>query len=166
MIYLKFGNIEGSATDGKYTGWIPLDDVSFGCGVMCGMVTGDGGNRTGANVNFQEVSISKQIDKSTPELLHYAIQRGKTVEAKIAFTTAGGDSQGSSQPYMEYTLQDCVISSYNAGASGHDGDTGRESITISYLHFHSDFYETSGDNATILPIKVDYDIALGQAVPR
>ena len=75
MIYLKFDSIKGSSTEGgEFKDWIPVQDASFGFGVMISMSTGDMKNRVSSRAQFQEISCSKATDLSTPELMNFALK--------------------------------------------------------------------------------------------
>jgi type VI secretion system secreted protein Hcp len=96
-IFLKLATIEGDSTDEKFKGQI--DVLSYTQSVRNSGTTAPGGGGGAGKVSFGAVTVLKNIDRSSPELIQ-AIATGKHItEAVLSFRTTGAN------PVVYYTIK-------------------------------------------------------------
>lgn len=111
--YLKLDGIDGECTDSKHAKWIEV--LSYSTGVeQQGGIHSAGGASTAGRANFQDVSIVKYLDASTPKLQKYCAQGEHIAKGELQLCQATKDKH----PYMKYILTDVVISSVRPQGKG------------------------------------------------
>lgn len=111
-MFLKLGNIKGESTDKLHRDEIDLQSFQWGMTQSGSMHQGTGGGA--GKVNIQNLSVTKALDKSTPNLL-MACSSGKHYpEAVLTVRKAGGASP---VEYMIIRLQEVLVASYNTHAN-------------------------------------------------
>ncbi len=91
-----------------------------------GTASSSGGGST-QRADFQDLSVVKELDSSSP-LLNKACWGGTHIDKVVMqLNRAAGDQK---QKYMEYTLEDVIISSVSVGGGG--GVVPSESVTFNY----------------------------------
>jgi type VI secretion system secreted protein Hcp len=117
-MFIKIDGIEGESLDDKHRGWIDVLSVSQG---VTRSVSGAGATRTNGLARFQDISVTKWLDKSTPKLLE-SVCNGKIfpkVEIDLVSTGAAGGPTGKT---VYYTLQDVIFTSSKQDGSATDDD--------------------------------------------
>lgn len=124
--FLKIGDIKGESTDDKHKEWIEILSYNWGVSQMASASASSSGGGTTQRVDCQDMSIVKLLDTTTP-LLFLACAKGDHIdEVKIELCRAGGDKL----TYMEYIMNNVVISSVSTGGGG--GGEPTESVTFNY----------------------------------
>ncbi|MBX3364722.1 MAG: type VI secretion system tube protein Hcp [Phycisphaeraceae bacterium] len=117
--FLKIATIPGECQDDKHKDWIEI--LSYSHGVMQ-LATGSrssGGAVSAQRCDHSNFSIVKALDKTSPKL-NLACCNGEHInEIKLELCRATGDKQ----PYMEYKLSDCIVTSVRPGGSSAGGET-------------------------------------------
>jgi len=93
------------------------------------------GGTSGGGASVHDLVVAKHLDSSSPKLLLACAMGGPLAEIHIRVCGAGGCTQ----QYLEYELEDAIISSYQIGG-GSSGDTvPTESISMNFakisLHY-------------------------------
>ena len=72
----------------------------------------------------------KNTDKASPKLLKACAtgQHYKSVIITVPKKSGGGNKQ----PFLEFKLQEVIISSFQAGSGGHGGSRPLESLTLNF----------------------------------
>lgn len=104
--YIKFDGIDGEAKGGGHEKWIELESVSLV------QMQGRPGGGCGASPSVSEIVVTKQLDASTPDLQQAACMGGMIPRATIHVHGGGG-----AEPYLQYELENVLISSYSLGSS-------------------------------------------------
>jgi type VI secretion system secreted protein Hcp len=128
-MYMKIGaGIDGESTDDAHTDWIEISSYNHGVTQPVSDASFTGG-MTGGRADFQDISITKVLDKATP-LLNIACCKGTHIpEITLELCLATGDKH----VFMAYTFTDSVITSVSAGASsGAMEIRPLETVTIAY----------------------------------
>ena len=124
--FLKIDGIKGESTDDKHKDWIEILSYNWGVSQMASASASTSGGGTSQRADFQDLSIVKTLDSASP-LLFKACAKGDHIsEVKIELCRAGGDKL----TYMEYTMNNVIISSVSTGGGG--GGEPTESITLNY----------------------------------
>lgn len=146
-IYMRIEGVDvkGGATVVGLTGdnWFAIESYNWSAARNVAMDIGNGNNADSGMVAIQPISIAKQIDGASEDLLSYLFnpgKDGKTVE--IAFTKPEADGSGA-KVYFQIKLSKARLISYTVG--GYEGSQPHEMITLSYIEIaqkHS--YELEG----------------------
>ncbi len=124
--FLKISGIKGESTDDRHKDWIEVLSYNWGVSQLASATKSSSGGGTIQRADFQDLSIVKLVDSSTP-LLFLACAKGDHIdEVVLELCRAGGDKL----KYMEYKLSNVIISSVNVGGGG--GGEPTESVTFNY----------------------------------
>jgi len=124
--FLKIDGIDGESTDDKHKSWIEVLSYSFGVSQTASSSQSSSGGGTTERANFQDLSIVKLLDSSTPKLMLSCAKGEHIKEVKLELCRAGGDKL----LYMEYKLSNGIISSLSNGGGG--GGEPTESVSFNY----------------------------------
>ena len=140
-IYMNWNSqsIPGDVTDVGFAGDILLNSVSWGLGkgVTSAMGSAAGGSRQNS---VSSLTITKTLDKSTPKLLDQALGGTPTPEVDILF------SSGGTQPYLQYTLKNVLISGYSVSSGG---DRPTESMTLDFTQVQISYFSQNASGQTV-----------------
>ncbi len=123
--FLKIGDIKGESVDQDHKEWIELSSFSFG---VSNSITGAGSTRSVGPTRFEDVAVSKWIDKSSP-ILMLSTCEGRVfpkVEIEMRDTQDGTPTAR----YLKYELSDVLVSSVQSG--GDAGPVPTESISLNF----------------------------------
>ena|SRR5437899_820760 len=124
--FLKLDGISGESTDEKHKDWIEVLSFNHGMTQTSSAASGTGG-RSAERVSISDFSIVKVLDKSSPYLAQACCDGRHLSEVKLELCEASGEKH----KYMEYTLEDVIVSSFQpSGSQG--GDKPMENITFNF----------------------------------
>lgn len=143
-MFLKIEGVDGVSSDQS------TEVSSFSWGVSnAGSATAGGGGGAG-KVVFQDLSITKRIDKSSP-LLYLTCATGQHISrATLTLRSSGQDPTGTTPSpvppsSMEYKLTDCIISSVKpAGSGGEELPT--ESVSFNFAKIEWTYKSADGSS--------------------
>lgn len=124
--FLKIEGIKGESTDDKHKDWIEILSYSWGVSQMASAAASTSGGGTSQRADFQDFSIVKTLDSSSPLLFKACAKGDHLKEVKLELCRAGGDKL----TYMEYKMENVIISSLSTGGGG--GGEATESVTFNY----------------------------------
>jgi type VI secretion system secreted protein Hcp len=155
-IYLQYGTIKGDVTSADHPGWIEVNSFQFGITRSISAPTGGSADRESSAPSVSEITITKPMDSSSPQLLSQALAgTGQTVTLDLVKTGPAGQPM----TYAEYKLENTLISGYSVSSGG---DNPTESISLSFTKFTFTFTSQNSDGSLGTPGTVGYDIALAQ----
>ena len=153
-MFLKLGDIAGDSADAvkappskkEHKGEIDVLAWSWGMSQSASTHYGSGGG-TG-KVNVQDLSITKRIDKSSPNLVKFCCQ-GKHFEHATLTVRKAGELP---VEYYVIKMTDVLLSSVQTGGSA-GGDLLTEQISLNFAQFEVIFTEqdTKGNATTSIP---------------
>ncbi|WP_461538328.1 Hcp family type VI secretion system effector [Spongorhabdus nitratireducens] len=169
-MYMKIGEHDGKGdATAKYTGdasvsetgWFAIRSFNWGAARSVSMDIGNGMNRDAGMVAMSEISVAKELDGASENILsrmYVPGEAGDTVE--IIVTKPARTGQGA-EVYLQITLEHARIVNYSMSAS--DGATPFENIALAYSkvkikHWH----EAEGGDLTAGG-DVTYDLPSGVA---
>jgi type VI secretion system secreted protein Hcp len=155
-VYLQIPGIKGGATEKNHKGWLKLESVSGGLFRPMTTSVGKATNREAGLPSMHEVTFTKGMDESSIELFGWAAAANASKECKIDIVATGSDD-----PFVQYTLEEALISSYQFG--GHAEGSPSESISLNFTKFKMKFIPAGGDMKAQSPVTKGFDIATGQA---
>jgi type VI secretion system Hcp family effector len=124
--FLNIEGIPGESTDDKHKDWIEVMSYSSGVSQMAGGDRSTGGAATQGRCDHQDISIVKTLDKASPTLNLFCCQGKHIPKVVIELCRATGNKE----KYMEYKMEDVIISSVSVGGGG--GGLPTESMTFNY----------------------------------
>jgi type VI secretion system secreted protein Hcp len=156
-MFLKISspNVEGESTDSKHSKEIELLSFSHGVGMTPGPRS-TAGSATTEKSSHSDVSVVKQIDKSTPEIAKGICQGTHYGEMVISINKA--DGKGGMIEYMKYTLNDVLITSQHIGGAD-GGGLATESLSFNYGKIKWEYVPTDATNAAMGTVPFAWDVA-------
>lgn len=146
------GEIQGESQDGTHKDEIDVLAWSWGLSSSGSFHMGGGGGS--GKASFQDLSITKWVDRSSPTLALYAANGDHFKEAKLVVRKAGKNPL----EYIIMTMNDVLVSSVSTGGSGGE-DRLTENITLNFrkvkYHYKMQKPDGSGDTAK----EFNWDIA-------
>lgn len=155
-IFLKYGSIKGEVTQGKHKEWIQIQSFQWGVGRGIQSGTGGGSLREATAPTVSEITVTKQMDVSSPLILKEALG-GKAVEVKIELTQT--DNNGEHVAFQKYVLSNTLLSSYSLGSAG---DRPQESLSLSFTKIDSEYLAIDDKFNSKTTGHVVFDIALSK----
>lgn len=151
-MFIKIGDIKGESQDDKHKDEIDVLAWSWGMSQSGTMHAGGGGGAGKVSVN--DVSFTKWVDKSTPNLMLSCMQGDHIPEAKLVVRKAGTNPL----EYIEIKMTDVLITSVSTGGSGGE-DRLTENITLNFAKVEYKYTPQKKDGSKDTPIPVGWDIA-------
>jgi type VI secretion system secreted protein Hcp len=133
-IFLKFDpEIKGESMQTGYEDQIEILSYSWGVTQAGGYSYGSGG--TSAKANVQDLSVSFRMCPASPKLMQYCAT-GKHLDSAVLTCLEASETP---QKYLEVTLTDVVLSSYQTGGSGDDKPI--ESMTLNFAKIKKEYFK-------------------------
>jgi type VI secretion system secreted protein Hcp len=126
-VFLKIDGLEGESDDAEHKNEIEVLSYSWGVTQAITGTVSSAGTFTGQRADHHPIHIQKYLDKSSPKAAQSCAAGEHHKSAVLTLCRAGGDKQ----PYMEYKLEDVLISSVQHGGSG-EGGVPTESWSLHY----------------------------------
>ena len=150
--FLKLEGVKGESVIKGHQGEIDVLAWSWGLSSSGSFHAGGGGGS--GKANFQDLSITKWVDRSSPTLALYTANGDHFKEAKLVVRKAGKKPL----EYIIITMNDVLVSSVSTGGSGGE-DRLTENITLNFrkvkYHYKMQKPDGSGDTAK----EFNWDIA-------
>jgi type VI secretion system secreted protein Hcp len=124
--FLKIDGLPGESTDDKHKDWIEVLSYSWGVSQSASRSASTSGGASSERADFQDFSIVKAMDKASPKLALACAQGKHFKDVALELCRAGGDKL----KYMEYKLEEVIVSSASVGGGG--GGEPTESVTFNY----------------------------------
>jgi type VI secretion system secreted protein Hcp len=141
--FLKFTpEIKGESKQDQFAGQIEILSFSWGVSQAGGFSYGGGG--TAAKANVQDLSVSFRQCAASPKLMQYCASGKHIDEALLTCLKASGDA---AVKYLEVTLTDVVISSYQTGGSGDDMPI--ESMSLNFAKVKEEYFAQDDKGVTV-----------------
>ncbi len=158
-IFIKLGNIEGSATESGHKGWSSIDAINFNCSRRISQKVGYSKDREVSLPDLNEVEIVKETDKSSPQIFRHLIEGKPLNQVQIHFCHTGKNLETN----KEYTLHDVLVSSYEDASFSDSQHSGKEYIRLNFTKIEKRFtpYDSTGKAGS--PISVGYDLSIAQS---
>jgi type VI secretion system secreted protein Hcp len=154
-MFLKLDGIKGESKDFKHKDEIHIESFSWGMSQTGAHGAGGGGGA--GKVSVHDISVTKFLDKATPELmLHCA--NGKHIKDGLITVRKAGEHP---VEYLKIKLTDILISSVQE--AGHGSDLLSESLSINFAKFNVEYQEQGADGkAAGGPVSMGWDVKANQ----
>lgn len=130
------GEIKGETQDAIYSGKGGIDLLAWSWGLSQSGSFHMGGGGGAGKANFQDISCTKWIDKSSPVLMLYCANGDHFESAKLVVRKAGKTPL----EYLTITMKQVMITSVSTGGSGGE-DKLTENISLNFAEVHVDYIE-------------------------
>ena len=152
-MFIKIGDIKGESHDDAHTDEIDVLAWSWGMSQSGTMHVGGGGGA--GKVSVQDISFTKWLDKSSPELMKHCINGKHIDECVLVCRKASGDKP---LEYMKVTMKMVIVSSVSTGGSGGE-DRLTENVTLNFRNFKVEYIEQTEEGGEGDKPDLEYDIA-------
>ena len=148
-MFLKIQGVEGETLDSDHAKEIDVLAWSWGMSQPGSMHAGGGAGKA----NFQDLSITKYVDKSTPHLM-VAISNGSVnPEIKLTVRRPGAEPLD----YIVITMKDVMVTSLSTGGSGGE-DRLTESVSFNFAKVEYKYIpDSEGPGSS--PVEFKFNIA-------
>jgi type VI secretion system secreted protein Hcp len=146
------GDIGGESQDKVHKGKIDILAWSWGISQAGSFHSGGGGGA--GKANFQDISLTKWIDKASPILQLYCANGDHFAEAKIIVRKAGKTPL----EYLTITMKKVLITSVSTGGSGGE-DKLTENVSLNFAEVNVKYVEQTADGAEGAKPEFKWDIA-------
>ncbi len=151
-IFIKIGDLKGESVDDKHKDEIHVLAWSWGMSQSGSTHMGPGGGA--GKANFQDLSFTHFIDKSSPNLMLYCANGKHFPEALLTVRKAGEKPL----EYVKLTLKDLIISSVSTGGSGGE-DRLTENVALNFAAWKLEYTAQKPDGSGGPPVTVAWNIA-------
>jgi len=124
-MFLELDGIKGESTDHKHKE--NIDVLAWSWGVSNSGTFHSGGGGGSGKANFQDLSITKYIDKATADLLYTCASGKHLAKGKLVVRKAGEKPL----EYLIVTLENILVSKVSTGGSGGE-ERLTESVTLNF----------------------------------
>lgn len=151
------GEIGGESQDAAHKGEIDILAWSWGLSQAGSFHAGGGGGA--GKANFQDISCTKWIDKSSPILMLYCANGDHFKSAKLTVRKAGKKPL----EYLVITMTDVLVTSISTGGSGGE-DKLTENVSLNFRTVKVEYKEQKPDGSGDAAKTFAWDIAANEAV--
>jgi type VI secretion system secreted protein Hcp len=157
-MFLEVKEVPGESMKKGHEGQIDIVSFSFGA-VQHGSFARGGPGGGAGKAEFQDISIVKEVDKSSPKLFQ-ACAAGTHFPKATVFVRKAGDKP---LEYYKVELKDLMVSSVqNSGSSS--GDTVMESITLNCAVINFTYVEQDAKGGAGKTVTAGFDVRAGEKV--
>ncbi len=156
-MFFKIDGIDGESKDATHADEIDVLAWSWGMSQAASTHIGGGGGAGKANV--QDISFTKYVDKSSPELMKACLTGRHITEATLVVRKAGDKPL----EYMTIKISDIIVSSVSTGGSGGE-DRLTENVTLNFSQVDYKYIEQTDTGAEGAKPDVKWDIAKNEAM--
>jgi type VI secretion system secreted protein Hcp len=143
-MFIKIGSLKGESRDKTHKE--EIDVLAWSWGMSNSGSAHVGGGAGSGKVNVQDLSFTKYIDKTTPDLM-LAACNGKHFDKAVLVVRKAGENP---LEYVTITMEEVLITNVSTGGSGGE-DRLTENVTINFAKVNVDYKEqtaTGGVGAT------------------
>ncbi len=151
-MFLKLTNLTGESIDKTHAG--EIDVLAWSWGISNSGTAHHGTGAGAGKANVQDLSLTKWVDNSTPDLLKAAV-KGTHFDEAILTVRKAGDTP---LEYLVITLTDVLVTSVSTGGSGGE-DRLTENVSLNFAKFKVVYKNQSKDGSAGAAPEVAYNIA-------
>jgi len=133
-MFIKIADLKGEAQDDKHKE--EIDVLAWSWGFNQSGSAHMGGGAGAGKVNVHDLSFTKHIDKSSPDL-YLSCCNGKHLDKAVLTVRKAGENP---LEYLIITMEDVIISSISPGGSGGE-DRLAESVTLNFARVKVNYKE-------------------------
>jgi type VI secretion system secreted protein Hcp len=126
--FVKLGDIKGEATDSDHKDWIIIESMSSSMFRSIPEGAKDQ-QRTRGETSLSDVSIVRQLDKSSTKLQEACANGTFFPEVEVHFCTTIKNKQ---EPYLKYLLKNVVVTNYSFHGNSSGNPLPSEEASLGY----------------------------------
>lgn len=151
--YIKFDGIDGEAKDSGHKNWSEIKSVGFG--ISRQVLAGAGMQRGQEQAQLQDITVVKELDKSSPTLYQKICDGTSIKKVEINLVTSVGAGKMSS--YLKIELENVIITScsLNAQSSADGMNTEHLALNFSKVKWTYTPYDEGGKPQGTVPASWD-----------
>ena len=151
-MFLKLDDVKGESKDSKHKD--EVDVLAWSWGLSQSGTTHMGGGGGAGKVNVQDLSLTKYVDKSSPNLI-MATCNGKHYKEALLTVRKAGEKP---LEYIKVTMKEVLVSSVSTGGSGGE-DRLTENVTLNFGWFKVEYTPQKADGTGDAAIEAVWNIA-------
>ena len=151
-MFLKLEGIEGESQDDSHSKEIDLLAWSWGMSQSGTFHSGAGGGA--GKANFQDISITKYVDKASATLMAKIATGEHVKKARLTVRKAGKTPL----EYVIIEMEKVMITSYSTGGSGGE-DRLTENVTLNFAKVNVKYVPQKEDGSGEAEVEFGFDIA-------
>jgi len=153
-MFLSYEGIKGESSDPDHKDWIDVESWGWDVERKITSNSSTQGDRESSNAVISDLRVTKKMDSATNKLfLESCCGKGKKAILHLTKTGSGSGAD----VYMEYTLENALISGYDVGGSADDTGRPTETIVISFTAIQSKYTPYNDDGSPASPDAVGFD---------
>lgn len=156
-MFIKIKDVKGESQDDKHKD--EIDVLAWSWGMSNSGSTHMGGGSGAGKVNVQDLSFTKYIDKSSPDLMK-ACCNGKHFGDAVLVCRKAGEKP---VEYLTITMTDLIITSVSTGGSGGE-DRLTENVTLNFGEVKVKYIEQTAKGGEGAKPEMGWDIAANKPV--
>lgn len=156
-MFLKLDGVKGESSDDKHKGELDILSWSWGAHQTGTSHVGAGGGA--GKVNVQDLSFTKYIDRSSPELFLHCCTGKHFATALLTVRKAGGKPL----EYLKINMEEVLVSGVTTGGSGGD-ERPTESVTLNFARVKLDYTPQKPDGSGDAAVTVGFDMAKNKTI--
>jgi len=157
-MFLDLPETPGESSKKGHEGQIDILSFSFGA-VQSGSFARGGAGGGAGKAEFQDISIVKEVDKSSPKLFQ-ACGAGTHFPKATIYVRKAGDKP---LEYYKVELSDLIVSSTNNSGNS-SGDSVLESISLNCAKIEFSYVEQDAKGGAGKTVKGGFDVRAGEKV--
>jgi type VI secretion system secreted protein Hcp len=150
-MFLKIDDVKGESADKTHNG--EIDVLAWSWGMSQSGTAHMGGGGGAGKVSVQDISVTKYVDKASPNLIQWCCSGKHYKEALLTVRKAGGTPL----EYIKIKLNEVLVSSISTGGSGGE-DRLTENVTLNFAEFDYTYTPQKPDGSGDAEVKAGWDI--------
>lgn len=151
-MFIKIGDIKGESVDDKHKD--EIDVLAWSWGMSQSGSAHVGGGAGSGKVNVQNLSVTKYVDKASPNLMMACCNGKHYGEATLTVRKAGEKPV----EYIIIKMSDLLISSVSTGGSGGE-DRLTENVALNFAKVKVEYTPQKKDGSADAKVEMGWDIA-------
>lgn len=151
-MFIKIDSLKGESKDKTHGG--EIDVLAWSWGASNSGSAHVGGGAGAGKVNVQDLSFTKYLDKSTPDLL-LTTCNGKHWDQAVLVVRKAGETP---LEYLKITMSEVLVTSISQGGSGGE-DRLTENVTLNFAKVKVEYVEQTAKGGTGDKPSMGWDIS-------
>src|SRR5688500_236247 len=151
-MFLKIDDIKGESKDSVHKD--EIDVLAWTWGMSQSGTTHTGGGGGAGKVSVQDLSLTKYVDKSSPNMIMACCNGKHYKEAVLTIRKAGEKPL----EYLKITMKEVLVSSVSTGGSGGE-DRLTENLVLNFAEFKTEYVPQKPDGTGDATIEAAWHIA-------
>jgi type VI secretion system secreted protein Hcp len=156
-MFLKLEGIDGESRDSTHKG--EIDVLAWSWGASRGPASDKKHASPSENLSIQNLSLTKFVDKASPELLESLLTGDATGSGKLTVRKAGETPV----EYLKFCMEDVTVTAVSTGGSGGE-DRLTENITLNFSQFRYQYTPQDAKGKELAPIFTGWDVLASELV--